>query len=130
MKPEKQIFQTSSSVRWQTFAWASRLFIFLLLLMVPIVWIALNRAHKPGLPQLISADTVSGKAINPVEPRHLSKKENKKYKGFNDFLKAKRKIEEVIKKEKAIPFNQRIRAGFYTDEDPRHFIHCRITLIR
>ena len=121
MKPEKQIFQTSSSVRWQTFAWASRLFIFLLLLMVPIVWIALNRAHKPGLPQLISADTVSGKAINPVEPRHLSKKENKKYKGFNDFLKAKRKIEEVIKKEKAIPFNQRIRAGFYTDEDPQAF---------
>ncbi len=121
MKPEKQIFQTSSPVRWKTFAWISRLIIFLLFLMIPIVWIALVRGHKPGLPQLVSADTVSGKAINPVQPRRLSKKEDKKYKGFNDFLSAKRKNEEVIKKEKAIPFNQRIRAGFYTDEDPQAY---------
>src|SRR5437868_13276559 len=89
--------------------------------MVPIVWIALSRAHKPGLPLLVSSDTVSGKAINPVQPRQFSKKEDKKYKGFNDFLKLKKKNEELIKKEKAIPFNERIRAGFYTDEDPQAF---------
>lgn len=89
--------------------------------MVPIVWIALARSNKPGLPQLISSDTVSGKEINPVRPRPLTKKEGKKYKGFNDFLKAKQKNEELIRKEKAIPFNQRIRAGFYTDEDPQAY---------
>src|SRR5689334_15465466 len=96
MKPEKQIFQTSSPIRWQTFAWASRLFIFLLLLMIPIVWIALARSHKPGLPLLTSSDTVSGRAINPVQPRQFSKREFKKYKGFNDFLKVKKKNEELI----------------------------------
>lgn len=121
MSPQKQIFQTSSRTRWIAFSWVSRLFIFLLVLMIPIVWIALARSNKPGLPQLISADTVSGKEINPVQPKQLTKKEDKKYKGFNDFLKAKQKNEEVIRKEKAIPFDQRIRAGFYTDEDPQAY---------
>ncbi|MGC4037417.1 MAG: glycosyltransferase [Chitinophagaceae bacterium] len=121
MDPKKQIFQTTSRIRWIAFSWASRLFIFLLVLMIPIVWIALTRSNKPGLPQLISDDTVSGKAINPIQPRELTKKEDKKYKGFNDFLKAKQKVEEVIKKEKAVPFNERIRAGFYTDEDPQAY---------
>jgi cellulose synthase/poly-beta-1,6-N-acetylglucosamine synthase-like glycosyltransferase/spore germination protein YaaH/peptidoglycan/xylan/chitin deacetylase (PgdA/CDA1 family) len=121
MSPQKQIFQTSSRIRWRAFSWASRLLIFLLILMIPIVWIALARSNKPGLPQLISADTVSGKEINPVQPRQLTKKEDKKYKGFNDFLKVKQKNEELIRKEKAIPFDQRIRAGFFTNQDPQDF---------
>ena len=121
MSPQKQIFQTSSRIRWRAFSWASRLFIFLLLLMIPIVWIALVRAHKPGLPQLFSSDTVSGKTISPVLPLAFNKKEQKKYKGFNDFLKVKSKNEELIRKEKAVAFDQRIRAGFYTNQDPQDF---------
>lgn len=121
MNSQKQIFQTSSRTRWRAFSWASRLFIFLLVLMIPIVWIALARSDKPGLPQLISSDTVSGKTINPVHPRPLTRREGKKYKGFNDFLKAKQKNEEIIRKEKAVPFNQLIRAGFYTDDDPQAY---------
>ncbi|MEJ0103342.1 MAG: glycosyltransferase [Bacteroidota bacterium] len=121
MSPQKQIFQTSSSIRWKAFSWASRLFIFLLVLMVPIVWIAIERAHKPGLPQLFSSDTVSGKTINPIQPLAFNKKEQRKYKGFNDFLKLKSKNEELIRKEKAVAFDQRIRAGFYVDYDPQSF---------
>ena len=105
MSPQKQIFQTSSSIRWKAFSWASRLIIFGIALMVPIVWIALSRAHMPGLPQLTSSDTVKGSAINPVQPIGFNKKEQKKYKGFNDFLKLKRKNEELIRKEKVVAFD-------------------------
>ncbi|MCW3116591.1 MAG: glycosyltransferase, partial [Chitinophagaceae bacterium] len=37
------------------------------------------------------------------------------------FLKVKTKNEELIRKEKAVAFNQRIRAGFYVDYDPQSF---------
>ena len=121
MSPQKQVFQTSSSIRWNTFRWGSRLVIFVLILMIPIVWITLARGYKPGLPRLISSDTVSGKAINPVHPLAFNRRQNKKYRGFNDFLKAKRKNEDLIRKEKAVEFNQRIRAGFYVDYDPQSF---------
>ena len=121
MSPQKQVFQTSSSIRWNTFRWGSRLVIFVLILMIPIVWITLARGYKPGLPRLISSDTVSGKAINPVHPLAFNRRQNKKYRGFNDFLKVKRKNEDLIRKEKAVEFNERIRAGFYVDYDPQSF---------
>ncbi len=118
MSTNKQIFQTSSPVRWTTFKWTSRLIIFLIVLMVPVVWLALARPSKPILPQLINPDDSTNK-IQPSAPFAFNKKDQKKYKGILNFLKAKRKNSEIIKKEKAVPFNQRIRACFYVDWDPQ-----------
>ncbi|MBS1565434.1 MAG: glycosyltransferase, partial [Bacteroidetes bacterium] len=50
-----QVFQTSSSSRWQRFKWASRVLLFLLVLGIVIVIITVYRGRTPSLPQLISA---------------------------------------------------------------------------
>ena len=47
MNKEKQVFQASSPLRWKTFQWLSRLVIFFLALLVPVVWIAWKLDIKP-----------------------------------------------------------------------------------
>lgn len=119
MQPQSQIFQTSSRLRWRTWQWVTRTLVFFLLLIIPVVWIAFARGTKPQLPDLPGYD--KGGKIHPTQPLSFNKRDIKKYKGFDAFLKAKKKNSELIKKEKAIPFDQHIRAGFYVDYDPQSF---------
>jgi cellulose synthase/poly-beta-1,6-N-acetylglucosamine synthase-like glycosyltransferase/spore germination protein YaaH/peptidoglycan/xylan/chitin deacetylase (PgdA/CDA1 family) len=115
----KQVFQTSSSLRWRAAKWVSRLIIVLIVLMIPVVWLAMANDNRPFLPVLSSE--VKEKKIKQTDPLSFNKKEFRKYGGFNDFLKAKKRNAELIKKSKAVPFNQRIRAGFYNNWDPQSF---------
>lgn len=55
----------------------------------------------------------------PLIPASMSEKELKKYKGFNDFLAAKKKNEQLINNKTA--GTQNIRAAFYVDWDPQSF---------
>jgi cellulose synthase/poly-beta-1,6-N-acetylglucosamine synthase-like glycosyltransferase/spore germination protein YaaH/peptidoglycan/xylan/chitin deacetylase (PgdA/CDA1 family) len=121
MSAQKQVFQTTSTVRWKSFQWVTRSIVFLLVLIIPIIWIALAKTSKPVLPELVSDDSVAGKLIHQRLPLPMNKKEEKKYKGIVDFLKVKHKNEELIRREKAVPFNQSIRAGFYVNWDPQSF---------
>ncbi len=50
-----QVFQTSSSSRWQRFKWGSRILIFLLAIGVAVVILTLYRGNTPAMPSLISA---------------------------------------------------------------------------
>src|SRR5262245_46339188 len=85
MIPGKQIFQTSSRFRWNTFRWLGRLVLFVLLLMIPVVWIAIADGYKPLLPGLWSDGK---KNDNPVQPRTFSENDNKKYQGIQEFLRS------------------------------------------
>jgi len=117
MTPAKQIFQTSSSLRWRTFQWISRLIIFFLVLMIPVVWIAWRSDIKPLLPSF-SPTYIKSQEKNP---RGFSKKETAKYLGIGAFLKAKQHNASLIAAEKKKAVTGKIRAGFYVDWDPQAF---------
>ncbi len=119
MSNQKQVFQTTSSVRWKTFQWVSRTVIFLLILIIPIVWISLAREGKPALPLLESSKAAN--KISPTNPKGFTKREERKYKGFDAFLKARQRNASFIAAEKNRKITQRIRAGFYVDWDPQAF---------
>ncbi len=124
MSPQRQIFQTSSRLRWITFKWIGRLTLFFILLMVPVVWITLAKNHKPFLPGLSKVDNIK----SPLTPtKGFSKKDQKKYQGFDAFLKVKQQnsllaaVEKKKAAEKKKKKTSRIRAAFYVDWDPQAF---------
>ncbi len=120
MANDIQVFQSRSKWRWKTFQWVTRLILFFLLLMIPIVWIALERGYKPNLPELSNPEDAATHLSNPTIPKSLTLKEKKKYQGYTDFLTAKSEINRLIsRKNKAT--DQRIRAAFYVDWDPQSF---------
>jgi cellulose synthase/poly-beta-1,6-N-acetylglucosamine synthase-like glycosyltransferase/spore germination protein YaaH/peptidoglycan/xylan/chitin deacetylase (PgdA/CDA1 family) len=118
---EKQVFQASSPLRWKTFQWLSRLVIFFLVLLIPIVWIAWKVDIKPRLPLFSQSHKKSSETI----PRDFTRKEAAKYKGIAAFLKAKQHNDSVIAAEKKLVAlkkrtkTEKIRAGFYVDWDPQ-----------
>ena len=118
MDHSKQVFQTKTKVRWNTFKWSTRFLLFLLILMIPIISITLYRGFKPSLPNLFNKETKNKLLTNPTIPAGLDKKELKKYKGFNDFLEAKKKIE-VLKNTEDKTITNQVRAAFLVDWDPQ-----------
>ena len=92
MNDKKQIFQTNTQKRWKTFQWSTRLFIFIIILLIPIFIITLKKGLKPSLPLLGNNVKQEKNISNPVTPLELSAKELKKYKGFDYFLRGKQKI--------------------------------------
>ena len=110
---EKQIFQSNSSRRWRVFQWSTRLFLLGLLMTIPVVWIALSRSYKPMLPLLTNDEFTYKKLNKPDSARAFSAKENKKYKGFKDFMDAKN----ALRNSSNLPKAQSIRAGFYVNWD-------------
>lgn len=118
MDTQKQVFQTSSKFRWNTFRWVSRLFILFVVLMIPVVWIALARGYKPELP---SVDQSAYKKIIQAKPKDFTKAEAKRYKGFEDFLNVKHKNNSLINAEKNKKITSQVRAGFLVDWDPQSF---------
>jgi peptidoglycan-N-acetylglucosamine deacetylase len=124
MSPTKQIFQTSSRLRWNTFKWTSRLLLFFLALMVPVVWIAMGKVNNVFLPGLSKFDTT--KNANPLVPKGLSEKEKNKYHGYSDFLKLKKQNSLLAADEKKKSSASTIRAAFFVDWDPQSLYSLQI----
>ncbi len=119
MDDKKQIFQTATQKRWKTFQWSTRFILFLLILMVPIFFITLKRGLKPPLPLLANSAKTGRNLDNPITPQNLSDKELKKFKGFDYYLRAKKKVEKLEKQPIAHKTSSEIRAAFYVDWDPQ-----------
>lgn len=119
MSTERQIFQTTSRWRWNTFKWSSRLIFFFLLLMIPIVWMALAMNTKPLLPGLSEFNT--GKRKDTAAIKGFTLREKRKYHGYSDFLKLKQQNNLLRFAEKNRPKSSNIRAAFYVDWDPQAF---------
>jgi len=117
MENKQQVFQTSSRLRWFAFKWVFRLFLFFLFLMIPVVWIAMTYDSIPMLPGLSKEGY---EKINPVQMKGFSKKEKRKYRGYEDFLKLKKQNTFLaVSEKKKKPTTSRIRAAFYVDWDPQ-----------
>ena len=86
--------------------------------MIPIISITLYKGFKPVLPKLFNLERTNKKLINPSVPQDLDNKEIKKYKGFNDFLNAKQKINN-LKNLKSTVVSDKVRAAFLVDWDPQ-----------
>jgi peptidoglycan-N-acetylglucosamine deacetylase len=115
MITQKQIFQTTSRFRWNTFRWLGRLFLFIFLLMIPVVWIAIANGYKPLLPLLWVDDYKKNDKL--VQPKGFSKKDDKKYQGFYEFLKSHQQNKLVTGKTEIN--TSKVRAAFYVDWDPQ-----------
>jgi len=115
MNEQKQVFQTSSRIRWNTFRWAGRLFLFFILLLIPVVWMAVVNGYKPLLPGLWSDDYKKNNKL--AQPKVFSQKDNEKYKGFYEFLRSHQLNKQSSAKLKLS--TSRIRAAFYVDWDPQ-----------
>ena len=120
MSHTKQIFQTDSKWRWKSFQWTGRFIIAALLLMIPIVVITLAKGLTPTLPILSDETDSLYHLSHPSLPVVLSKKDLKRYKGFNEFLKARQK-NDSLRYNAAHKNTQQIRAAFYVDWDPQAF---------
>ncbi|MBC7493482.1 MAG: polysaccharide deacetylase family protein, partial [Flavobacterium sp.] len=118
MSKDKQIFQTTTNVRWKTFQWSTRILIFALVLLIPIFIITLHRGLKPTLPLLASFSSNTQTLSTPDIPVNINNQDLKKYKGFNAFLRMKQKNESLKKDEEAVHKNK-VRAAFYVDWDPQ-----------
>src|SRR5258706_10231130 len=112
MGSSKQVFETSSRLRWKAFQWLSRIFIFLLLITIPIAWIAYKLHTDPQFVSLYFSKHI--KSSNKISPG-LTNKEAKKYTGYGAFIKARQKNAQLINEEKKKTVTQRIRAGYYVD---------------
>ncbi|HEY6064423.1 MAG TPA: glycosyl hydrolase family 18 protein, partial [Chitinophagaceae bacterium] len=85
--------------------------------MIPVVWIAMGKVNNTFLPGLSKVDTTRN--LHPSAPRGMNKKEQKKYRGFEDFLKAKNKNSLLVAAEKKKKVATQIRAAFFVDWDPQ-----------
>ncbi|HEY2721979.1 MAG TPA: glycosyl hydrolase family 18 protein, partial [Chitinophagaceae bacterium] len=121
MNKEKQIFQTTSPLRWKTFQWFTRMVIFFLVLLIPVVWIAWKMDINPKLPLFFQGHKKSNNTIPPA----FTKKDSARYKGIANFLKAKQHNASLIAAEKKLAAmkkstsTEKIRAAFYVDWDPQ-----------
>lgn len=118
MNNQNQVFQTNSKLRWKTFQWSTRVVIFILFLMIPILVITINIGKKPLLPKLTNENSFLKNLSNPSKSIYLNKNELKRYKGFDVFLRLKEKNEKLNSK---IEINtiDKVRAAFYVDWDPQ-----------
>lgn len=116
MNRGKQVFETDSKVKWNTFKWVSRVVLLPLLLIVPVILFSIGRS-QPFLPRLEKAGFKKDK--NLVIPKGLNKKELTKYRGFQKFLKDRRQIKALIRNAASHPKSPLIRAAYYVDWDPQ-----------
>lgn len=116
----RQIFQTSSNKRWNIFKWSGRLLLFISIISIPIVIFTLVRGITPGLPLLSSPADTLHHLINPTIPKGLSKKDQKKYKGFITLLAEKTKQHPLPQAPDPV-IKDKVRAAFFVDWDPQSF---------
>ncbi len=135
-----QVFQTTSSSRWQRFKWGSRFIIFLLVIGIAVIILTLWRGNTPAMPRLISArekqvflDTTSSWLFS-------QSKIAKQFGGFRSYINEKEiykhgayPIPRRFRKKNGVlvhadssfysfkRFSAGIRAGFYVDWAPQSY---------
>ena len=118
MSGSSQIFQTNSATRWRSFKWSFRVLLMIILFFLVVVVVALIRGVNPSPVNIENLSKSYENKLDPSNPLTFANSQNKKYKGFKDFL-VKRIKEDSLKaigqatnkQVDKIPF---IRAAFYT----------------
>src|SRR6476646_6797646 len=81
-----QVFQTNNKIRKRGYKWTGRLLIIIGIFFLSALVLAMVRGFKPSLPNLEQKSQVYRQKIDNTNPFTFSVKENKRYKGFKDFL--------------------------------------------
>lgn len=135
-----QVFQTSSSSRWQRFKWGSRILLFLLGLGVAVIILTLYRGNTPAMPRLISArekqvfmDTTGSWLFSQSKiakqfggfRKFINEKEIYKHGGYPIPKRFRRKNGVLVHADSSFysfkRFSAGIRAGFYVNWSPQSF---------
>ncbi|MGG9964691.1 glycosyltransferase [Ferruginibacter sp. SUN106] len=118
MSMQSQIFQTNSPSRWKKVKWTTRIILMVFLFLMAVVIIALVRAAIPSQLNYDQQSKEYANTLDPSKPLTFAHSQNKKYKGFKDFLE-KKTIEDSLKNAHRFYAdtankNPYIRAAFYT----------------
>ncbi|HLO82181.1 MAG TPA: glycosyltransferase [Chitinophagaceae bacterium] len=120
MSGSRQVFQTGSKWRWNTFRGVGWSLLLLSLMTVPIIVVTVKKGIRPDLPELHDSDSITRLLKNPAIPAGFTSRELARYKGIENFLKARQLNQRLRNNPRAIT-DQRIRAAFYVDWDPQSF---------
>ena len=138
---KKQIFQTSSTGRWQRFKWGGRIVLLILVLGVVIFSIALSRGYTPALPRIKEQSQLYKKVLDTNRTFLFKNSLIEQYGGFRKYINEKvpyragafpgsKKDSDRYKLQAPVDTNFRsftkfptgIRAAFYVDWDAQSFL--------
>ena len=114
MSNAAQIFQTGTRKRWTRVKWTSRVISMVAVFFLMVTILAVINATNPSLPNMNARAKAYKALLDPANKYILGSAENKKYKGFKDFL-AKKLLEDSVKR--ILPAKNKpslIRSAFYT----------------
>ena len=119
MSNSSQVFQTQKSIRWKSVKWTTRILAMIGVFLFVVLGIALFSGSLPSMPNLQSRARDYQLQMDPSNPLSIPSHQNKKIKGFKDFLINKEKEDSLRKLKKFVAGNTAeklpyIRAAFYT----------------
>ena len=119
MSGSSQIFQTKRSIRRKSVKWTSRILAMLAIFLFVVLGLALFSGSLPSMPNLESKARDYQLQMDPSNLLAIPSPQNKKIKGFKDFLIHKEKEDSLRKLKKTAAGNNAeklpfIRAAFYT----------------
>ncbi|MEO5893844.1 MAG: polysaccharide deacetylase family protein [Ferruginibacter sp.] len=114
MSNAAQIFQTSTRKRWTRVKWTSRVISMVAAFLLVVTILAVINATNPSLPNINAKANAYQAILNPSNKLILGSAENKKYKGFKDFLIKKQQEDSVRHALAAKIKTSLIRSAFYT----------------
>ena len=119
MSNASQIFQTKKRIRWKSVKWTSRVLAMVALFLLVVLGLALFSGSLPSMPNRKAKARNYQLQIDPSNPLSIPFFQNKKIKGFKQFLINKEKEDSLRKLKKITPENSAekipyIRAAFYT----------------
>ena len=119
-----QIFQTDKPTRWKSVKWTARVIIIISIFFIVVLGIALYSGSLPNISNMEAKAREYQTALDPSNPLVLKNNQNKKFKGFKNFLFNKLKTDSLnkirkhgISKANSLPL---IRAAFYTPWDAKN----------
>ncbi len=115
----RQVFQTATPSRWKKFKWGTRILSATGLLFIIVLVLALIRGNNPSLPNLEAKARIFESKLDPSDLLTIPSSQNKKYKGFKDFLEKRDKHRKHPGRVTNFKTGNYIRGAFYTPWDNR-----------
>ncbi|MDB5224275.1 MAG: glycosyltransferase [Chitinophagaceae bacterium] len=119
MSNASQVFQTQKTIRWKSVKWTTRILAMVAIFLFVVLGLALFSGSLPSMPNLQSKARDYELQMDPSSPLSIPSHQNKKIKGFKEFLINKEKEDSLRRLKKLSTGNSAekipyIRAAFYT----------------
>jgi cellulose synthase/poly-beta-1,6-N-acetylglucosamine synthase-like glycosyltransferase/spore germination protein YaaH/peptidoglycan/xylan/chitin deacetylase (PgdA/CDA1 family) len=119
MNNASQVFQTKKTTRWKSVKWTSRVLAIVGIFLLVVLGLALFSGSLPTMPNRQAKAKNYQLQMDPSNPLSIPFYQNKKIKGFKQFLLNKERDDSIRRLKKITPGNSAekipyIRAAFYT----------------